>query len=228
MDNFHLQGEDDGFKTRINDIYSGFDDIKNNSQLKFSKELKSSRKRRGRPLKETEPGFKTEPDKWVKYSLESTEVANDRQNTQAALSFLHELSKRSKVNRNSDSAAEDNILTDRASADEQMDTSSKKKVCFKKPVPHTMMEYVVGKPKSRGQSFGKSNNKTMASFDKVELDHLEENVSAVEYQANIEAKLDETLQMQNNTVSNSVIQDTSDVFKSNKLHKSKRNIRKRN
>jgi len=230
MNDFHLKGEDDSFKAKTSDIYSCFDTIKNNSQLKYSKESEISRKRKGKSRGQVEPGFKTEPDKWVKYSLESTEVANDRQNTQAALSFLHELSKRSKPEKIDDKAAIVNVLTSNEVDD--MDTNADKKVAFKKPLPHLMSEHVVGKSKSKTYSIEKSNKETLPSFDKVELYHLEENVSAVEYQADIEAKLEETLQLQkNNTspdISNNLVQNTSNHFKSNKLHSSKRNIRKRN
>ena len=223
MDTFHLKGEDDSFKSRINDIYSTFDIIKSNSQSKLSKESSSSRKRTGKDSsKLVEPGYKTEPSKWVKYTLETTAIADDRQNTQAALSFLHELSKRTKCDKTDDKVRNDDSLSN---VEEEMSTNSK--IAFKKPLPFTMSEHVVGKAKLKLHSDVKSDNQALPSFDKVELDHLDENLSAVEYQADIEAKLDEKLQLQKNSGSTYSCQDQSDSFKSRKLRKTNRNLRQR-
>ena len=222
MANFHLIGEDDNFKSRSKDIYSCFENIRNNADLKKNDEKLSS-KRKKNSVKNVEPGYKTEPGKWVKYSLEDTDIANDRQNTQAALSFLHDITKRSKA----DKSQPKSDLPVNMEEDERKES----KISFKKPAPHIMSEHVVGKPKHKlPRSITESKSeKTRLSFDKVELDHLEENLSAVEYQADIEAKLDETFSFQNKakTFNMETEQDLSNSFKSTKSHKGKRNIRKR-
>lgn len=222
MSNFHLKDEDDSFKLRSDDIFGSFDSIK----CQASKSDTVSLRKRQLPADDQAttkiPGYTTEPHKWTKYDLDSTHASDDRQNTCTALNFLHDLAKQ-KVE----------CIDKKDSADLEKKSVRNEKdinpshVCFKKPNPVECPEYVVGS-KSRKQNVAKL-NKPDASFDKVELQHLEESVSALEYQAAIEAKLEESIELKQARPKSQLNKNSNvdEGFKLQKSLKQKRVLRKR-
>nr|CAB3267314.1 protein TSSC4-like [Phallusia mammillata] len=185
---YHLSSEDAEFTQRSKDIFGDIDKIKNS--LSMNKEdIKPVGAKRKIPnaksdstsadKKPEKPAYETNPNKWTKYDLSDTETSNDRQNTQAAFAFLYDVQKRKK--------SEDSI-TDKATVSSDVDMTES--VSFHKPAVRKMKEHVVGMSTgTKKKSIPKDVN---TSFDKVELDHLE-NISAAEFQAEIASKLEENL-----------------------------------
>ena len=232
MNDFHLVGEDNDFKTRSSEIFSSFDSIKSEAaacHAVFSKAV--NKKSACSTKKPPEPGFKSEPEKWTKYDLIDTSCTDDRQNTQAAMSFLYEMAKRSRLDINS--------KPDQQCKSEKMNEISESKgskfskvICFKKPTPRVMGEHEVGKAEKKVSKMSITGlcKPSQASFDKVDLDHLDENISAIEYQADIEARFNETYSQEKCPNNEKQDQETASqlIFKSRKLQTNKRCIRKRN
>ena len=237
MSIFHLKNEDENFKSRANDIFASFDSIKCQVQEENLKSVQKRPNSCNNHLTKSIPSFKTEPHKWTKYSLESVIASDDRQNTQTALAFLHKLSKQKNYpEKNPDGSLKVNhidVSSSAISSKEKEIDSSKPYVCFKKPsvvVKHEHVPRLKSKKVNLRKEHQENNGeKTKVSFDKVELHHLEENASAIEYQAIIEAKLDESLLLHKIDTSSTTSENNkqNQIFKSQKTSKIKKILRKR-
>lgn len=118
------------------------------------------------------PDFVLNPSRYTKYSLEGIELSDNRSNAQIAFQFLQELEDRKRVD---------------ASAREDEPAEGKQHL-FRAPKragggTTSEVKGVTDHKKSTGQ----------ALCDKVELEHLEENISAKEFANEIAAKLDDSI-----------------------------------
>ena len=157
------------------------------------------------------------PGSWTKYDLSDVNVSDDRGNSNTALSFLHSLSKREDVCKDS-------------SVDSTMDTTSK--VVFEKPTGCIKMpEYIVGGPKQpRKPKPPASKRDPSTPVEELELDHLTEPTEASDYQAEIEAKwLAQNRPLIPDTSENqpSMDVDQKPAFKSVNNKKRRQNVRSR-
>nr|XP_009858771.1 protein TSSC4-like [Ciona intestinalis] len=200
--------EEEEFAERKNSVFAQLDKIRNNlsSNLDIEKAVKRKKPSAasvGTVAANTLPNYKKQPEKWTKYDLKETNVSSDRQNTLAGFSFLHDLKKRAKT--------EDNSTVDNSAEPMSIETVEDNGIKFKKPM------------QPKGRRHGEAMKTDCAESSKVELDHLEENVSAEEYQAAILAKWEDK-----NKTDSTILESGSAVFKNpQKSNRKGKNIRAR-
>ena len=191
---FNLSSGDSGFSSRTQSIFDNVDKIKHNLNLNKSDivpvKRKSNTKSEECPTstkvpcysrnKGADDGVSKSPkdaEKWTKYDLSGVSMNDDRENSKAAFSFLHSLSKRNDKKVNEASSKDD----------EESAGNETKKVVFGKPTGCVKMpEYVVGN--SQKPRKPKCTAAMQTDTDKVELDHLYENTESSDYTAEIEAR----------------------------------------
>nr|XP_039271350.1 LOW QUALITY PROTEIN: protein TSSC4-like [Styela clava] len=182
---FTISCENPVFASKMHEIFSGIDSsasnmISSDSAIESDDSeqddndcriKKVSNNKSKALIKPPKPDFLVNPSRYTKYSLRDTELSDNKSNTQIAFQFLRELSNK-----------EDSITGIECSV------TSKQHV-FKMP------EHAAGVPnENKRKTDSKPNiNSDEILCDKVELDHLEENISAAEFASEIAAKLDDSI-----------------------------------
>ena len=224
---YKVVGGDEAFSSRISKVFADVDKLTTSlpSQTEAKPDFKNHKHRVNNDAS-TRPAFEIHPEQWTKYDLSSVKATDDRENTQAAFLFLHSLQKRSKLNVSSTCelpgdpsvAGVETIKNSLPSSVE-----SDKPVTFVKPV-QIMPEHVVGQELvHRKVHSALQHVDDIPACDKVELDHLEQNVSATEFQEEIAEKLEDSLKQ-----THSAFAVNKSHFKVvNKNRRTKRSVRSR-
>lgn len=188
---YTISSENPEFATKINDVFGGIDTSSSNlisSDSAIESDEDTSNEQECSPIESTsddnncrkckikdpaKPDFVLNPSNYTKYDLSDVDLGDNRSNAQIAFQFLDEVAdrKRSITDDEGDSCIIGNVLD---------------KHVFRMP------EHCVGGDIKK-QKKAVEKVKVEESFNKVDLDHLEENVSAAEFRREIEAKLDDSL-----------------------------------
>lgn len=209
---FTITSENPDFLSKMRGVFSGIDGSSSNMLSSDSaiesdedtntKEVCATRPKQRKTTSEKpvdiqpppKPDYVLNPSQYTKYSLEDTELSDNRANAQAAFQFLQELEDRKKAD---------------ASAVAEDEPADGKQHMFRAP------KRAGGATPSEDEGMTDNKKNTgQAACDKVELEHLEENISAKEFANEIAAKLDDSIsKIHPNNDSSSTAKSNKEKFK---------------
>lgn len=199
---FTISSENPDFQSKVHDVFDGISGLRSNFPTKDDGSSISEVPVNDKPHK---PDFVVHPSRYTKYSLRDTELSSNAANSQIAFQFLEKLSP-------NDSDDAENP------ADQEASPFSKKHV-FKMP------EQPAGICKPKERKVSKEKEPVILSCDKVELDHLEENIAVAEFTSEIAQKLEETIKNSTPQTSAAPVEGTDEKFKH--INKKRRSLRQK-
>lgn len=190
---FTISSSSTDFQNKSKDVFDQIDNLKSNEILSNDEKRElvedsdsdegvccspppsKLQKKKNRPV----PNYLTNPDKWKRYDLEDIKLSSNSDNLNAAFAYL----KQKDCSGNTDS--DDINIKKIDNETEKLIFKVPRKIGTVRPIKTTVTDTVGDTSASSCDTL---------SCDKVELDHLEENISTTEFEQSIAAKLEEEIE----------------------------------